>query len=339
MFDTSKRIIFIGNYLSHIRGTKSVSESIAELLTIDGLKVHLVSKKENRAFRLFDIIINILTKKWDVVHIDVFSGNGFYIAYLSALVATIQNPKIILTLHGGALINFASRNNKLVQRLFKNDNYILSPSQYLISYFTKKGFEVGYLPNPINLERFPYNRSKVKKHSLLWVRGFSTIYNPQVPIHVLKNLLDIYPDATLTMVGPDAGRLKDCIDLSKELGIAERINFIGKIENASLFEYYQEHSVFLNTTSYESFGVSLVEAACCGIPIISNSVGEVPLIWKDGYDILLVSNNSLEEYISHIERIFESDQFTASLSERARLRAEKFNWEIIKADWHKLLLV
>jgi SAM-dependent methyltransferase len=81
-----------------------------------------------------------------------------------------------------------------------------------------------------------------------------------------------FPQISLTMIGPDKGILNEILLMIKELGLESNIKIIGPISNQELFKYYQSHSVYLNTTSYESFGVALVEAAACGIPIVSTNV-------------------------------------------------------------------
>jgi glycosyltransferase involved in cell wall biosynthesis len=69
--------------------------------------------------------------------------------------------------------------------------------------------------------------------------------------------------------------------------LLEKITFTGPINNTELPAYYSSHSVFLNTTSYESFGMAVLEAAACGIPTVSTPVGEIPLLWKAGEEIML----------------------------------------------------
>ena len=144
------------------------------------------------------------------------------------------------------------------------------------------------MPNSIDLEKFPFKRDTVKKHSLLWVRAFTNIYNPEIPVRILHELRKLFPDVYLTMVGPDKGTLREVEALINRLDLEDHINITGPIPNEELRKYYQSHSVYLNTTSFESFGVAVLEAASCGMPIVSNSVGEIPLIWEDGKNILLV---------------------------------------------------
>lgn len=331
------KILFIGSFLSKTRGTKGVGESLAELLEHDGIHIELVSRFENKVLRMLDVIISILFYKGLKVHIDVFSGNAFRIADLASRIAKFRNKEVILTLHGGKLAEFATAQMPMVKSLFHRASYIQTPSLFLQSYFQNEGFHINYLPNPLKLENFPFSREEVKKYSLLWVRGFSAIYNPEVPIKILNTLKVKFPDSRLTMIGPDRGLLNDCRKLVADLGLSNSVQFVGSIPNNELYKYYQSHEVYLNTTSYESFGVAVIEAASCGIPIVSNKVGEIPFLWKDKVNMLMVENNNIDQYVESIENIFENTELSKKLSLNARIKTESFSWDIMKTYWINLL--
>lgn len=330
-------ILFIGSFLSKSRGTKGIAESLSERLQEDGIILNLVSTYENKLLRILDMLVSILVYQNKIIHIDVFSGPAFRIADISSRFAKLRKKEIILTLHGGKLIEFAELNELRIQIVFNRAEHVQTPSMYLQSYFKEKGFNVNYLPNSISLEKFPYSDKNRKPFSLLWVRAFTSIYNPDVPIRLIHQLLRTYPSATLTLVGPDKGCRSQIEALAQELGVSHRVDFVGSIKNDDLYRYYQSHSVYLNTTSYESFGVAVMEAASCGIPIVSNSVGEIPFIWQNGFNVLLVNDNNLDTYIKHITNIFESKELAENLSLNARNKAKQFSWENIKPMWIELL--
>lgn len=244
---------------------------------------------------------------------------------------------MILTLHGGALHEFYTGRELAFKNLFRRANTITSPSLFLQKFFASKGYEIKYLPNAINLEKFPFSRIKYKKYSLLWVRAFTDIYNPKLAVLTLKELLKEFPDVTLAMIGPDKGLLGDIKDLIHELGVADHVQIVGPVPNHMLSAYYQTHHVYLNTTNYESFGVAVLEAASCGIPVVSTRVGEIPYIWEHERDILLINDASPVEMALQVKRIFQDDHLGQSLSDNARIKSSKFNWNDIKFKWINLL--
>lgn len=332
-----EKILFIGSFLSLTRGTKGVAESIAEYLLEDKIEIKLVSRYENKFLRILDILFSVLFYKGNIVHIDVFSGSAFNIAVVASRIAKFRKKYIILSLHGGKLVEFSNERMYRVKSLFKMANYIQTPSKFLQVHFDKRGFEIQYLPNPLNLKNFPISRNEVKPHSLLWVRGFSSIYNPEIPIKVLGAMKKKFPNCTLTMIGPDRGLLSVCKKLVHDLDLENSVNFVGSVPNNELYIYYQTHAVFLNTTSYESFGVAVIEAASCGIPIVSNNVGEIPYLWDDKKNILMVDNNNIDRYVSCVSLLFEDHKEAINISMGAREKALSFDWHMIKPSWLKLL--
>ena len=83
--------------------------------------------------------------------------------------------------------------------------------------------------------------------------------------------------------------------------------------------------------------MSLVEAASCGIPIVSNNVGEISIIWKDGRNILLVEDNDIQSYVLHISELFTNGEFYKAISNTARENIRKFDWELVKMKWIEIL--
>ena len=182
------KILFIGSFLSKTKGTRTISESLGLNLKSEGIDLILSSKCENKVFRIVDIICSIILFKGNKIHVDVFSGPAFMIAEISTYIARLRNKKVLITLHGGKLIEFSQGNIERVSRVLNRASIIHTPSLFLKKYFENEGFEIKYLPNSIDISQFPFNRESVTSHSLLWVRAFSSIYNPKVAIDILNQL-------------------------------------------------------------------------------------------------------------------------------------------------------
>lgn len=330
------KVLFVGNFLSRTHGSLPVSEGIAKRLNSEGIVTRMVSSFQNRLLRFAEIVVSVAFGRYTVLHIDVFSGNSFLFARVAAEVGRCRGKKIILTLRGGALHEHYQGREVVFKKLFKNA-YVQSPSLFLKDFFEHQQLAVAYNPNPVELKNFPYNRDQVKPKSLLWVRAFSEIYNPDIPVKILHHILQEFPDATLTMIGPDKGLLNQTIKLLEELKIKDKVNLLGPVSNDQLHTYYQSHAVYLNTTSYESFGVAVVEAASCGVPVVSFRVGEIPYLWTDEENILLCDQGDVEAMARQVKRILQDSALRDRLSTNARQRAEEFSWQRVKSQWIELV--
>jgi L-malate glycosyltransferase len=331
------QVLFVGNFLSAETGSKGISEKIAEIFNKEELyEVFLTSRKYNKFLRAIDIFKTVSTKRYDIINIDVFSGNSFYYALMAATIAKFRKKKIILNLRGGMLVEFYYKKTKFLHRLFSIGTILQSPSKYLCSFFTLEGYKVEYLPNFIDLSKFPYNRENVRRFSMLWVRAFDSIYNPTIPVECLAILLKKFPSATLSMIGPDKGLMSTVKQLADSLGIANKITFYGPVNNEELYKYYNTHEVFLNTTNYESFGQAVLEAAACGIPIVSSNVGEIPLLWTNNYNILLVDEIAEINFADKTSKLFDNPSLCSELSINAQSKSMEYSWEKIRSQWMKL---
>lgn len=257
----------------------------------------------------------------------------FFLAEIASKIGSSRNKKIYLTLHGGRLPEFFINKENRFQKLFGRATIIFSPSKFIQKFFQEKKFTIKYLYNSIDLEVFSFSSTKRKPFSILWVRGFQSIYNPHIAIYVMEQILKVHPTASLTMIGPDLGLKEDCERLIEEKQLSNSIKILGSVKNNELPKYLQSHEVFINTTSYESFGVALLEAAACGIPIVSSSVGEIPLLWEDRKNILLVQPVEPDYFVEKIFQIFESNTLSNSLSINARKKAEQYDWKITRQKW------
>ena len=177
----------------------------------------------------------------------------------------------------------------------------------------------------------------INPFSILWVRAFDKIYNPEIAIKLLSLAKTDFPKARLTMVGPDKGLLRKCKNLANKLGLLGFIDFVGPVPNDELFHYYQSHGVFLNTTSYESFGNAILEAAACGIPILSSQVGEIPLLWQKNSEILLAENIDERSFFIELKKIFTNKDLKTRLSKMAYKKSKNFSIENISDDWSKII--
>jgi glycosyltransferase involved in cell wall biosynthesis len=330
-------MLFIGTFLSKQRGTKGIAESLAESLSKKNISVKLVSNKENKFLRIIEISCAILFTKITKVHIDVFSGSSFRISELAVNLSTFRNKKIYLTLHGGKLPEFYENNEKRFENLFRKASLILTPSKYIQKFFIENGFSINYLPNSINTNAFPFQWKQPSVPKILWVRGFTEIYNPELAILSLLIVRKEFPNATLTMIGPDLGLLDKMKEIVSKNELIDVVHFIGAIPNTELYKYYNTHSVFINTTSYESFGMAVLEAACCGIPIVSSPVGEIPLLWNAEKEILISEDLSIQNFSNCILKILKNHDFAINISKNAIVKSEQFSIEKILPQWITLI--
>ena len=273
----------------------------------------------------------------DIAVIDVYSGNAFYYAWLSSKIFKFRSKKIILVLRGGRLDEFYSDNISAMDRVLKSATLSVSPSLFLRRYFASVGYDIKHMPNPVDLNKF--KKIKIKKNrSMLWVRAFGEIYNPELAIKVLYEVKKLYNDIKLTMIGPDLGELEKCKILISDLKLNDSIKILGMVDNNDLPKIYNEHFVYINTTNYESFGNAVLESAACGLPVVSTGVGEIGLMWKNNFNILISKSFKPNDFAAQVFKLMDNQKLYNNISKNGFIKAQSYGQSKIIDCWEKLIL-
>ncbi|KAJ3056342.1 hypothetical protein HK097_007320 [Rhizophlyctis rosea] len=69
--------------------------------------------------------------------------------------------------------------------------------------------------------------------------------------------------------------------------LQERVQLLGAVDHAKVPEVLVQGQIFLNTSLTEAFCIAIVEAACCGLLVVSTKVGGVPEVLPD--DMIIFS--------------------------------------------------
>jgi glycosyltransferase involved in cell wall biosynthesis len=334
-----KRIVICGAIYDTPSGPSGQSGKLYTALKEEGYTVFKKSRFKNKILRPLDILFFIIFnhKKYDIIIMQVASYKAFIINVLTVFVGRILKKQTIALIEGGAFVEFYSKYPRFVFPILNKANILLSPSNFITNFLNDKNLKVTYLPNFIDIQKFAFIWKPNNEIKLLWVRAFNDVYKPEMAINAVHKLKTMFPEITLTMVGPDLGKLKHCKHLIKSLQLTHQITITGPISNNHLNSIYGNHTIYLNTTSYESFGVALVEAACSGIPIVTTNVGEIPYNWIHREELLMVEDNNLEDFVSRILALLKDRDLQLKLSQNARNKAEKFDWDHVKNTWYQLL--
>lgn len=312
---------------------------LGELLAKEGYTLYFASSINNKFFRLIDMIATTLKRirSIDVVIIDTYSTLNFYFAFIISQICRLFNKPYIPRLNGGNLPARLKSNPRMSSMIFKYAKYNVSPSFYLKRSFEQLGYpNVLYIPNALNVEKYPVAIKSYSSPKLLWVRSFSKIYNPKLAIQVLYELKKQYPDAELCMIGPDSdGTLKEVKSFANELNID--VKFTGKLTKEEWIEESKNYNIFINTTNYDNMPVSVIEAMALGFPIVSTDVGGMPDLIDHNSDGLLVPPNDAVAMVKAIKFLLDNESNRDQIISNSRTKVESFDWEHVKKEWNGIL--
>jgi L-malate glycosyltransferase len=335
----SKKILYIGNMLSKHGNTPTSIETLGLLLEKEGYTLYYSSSKKNKIGRLFDMLFSTFyfAPRVNYVLIDVYSSQNFWYAILVSQICRLLKIKYIAKLHGGNLPYRLQKNPFLSDLIFKNAYSLSAPSRYLVDAFeVKYKKNLVYIPNTIEVENYKFHSRVFDSPKLLWVRSFSTIYNPRMAIKVLAKLKQKYPNATLCMVGPDKENLiEDCKKYAIELGVD--VDFPGRLSKKKWTKLALDYNVFINTTHFDNTPISVIEAMALGLPVVSTNVGGIPFLLKNYQQGILVNDDDDDAMVVAINQVMLDSKLRNDVIQSARSLAETFDWSKVKLKWIEIL--
>lgn len=106
-------------------------------------------------------------------------------------------------------------------------------------------------------------------------------------VRLIAALAPAHPDISLTLIGPDGGKLAEIRDLAAELGVADRIHFEGPKNFDEISTIAADHSLFVQLSDFEGMAMASVEAMQLGLVPLVTPVGEVARYCRDGENAII----------------------------------------------------
>jgi glycosyltransferase involved in cell wall biosynthesis len=334
------RLLYIGNKLTHTTSNVTTIELLGSLLEREGYKISYASSKKNQIIRLLDMIFAVVMAKMKGVKyvlIDTYSTSGFYFAWIVSQLCRILKLKYIPILHGGNLPNRLQKSPTLSDTIFKYAYKNVAPSNYLYEvFFNKYPTNTVKVPNPIEVNNYSFVNRTLFEPKLLWVRALDEIYNPKMALEVIQILTQKFPQASLTMVGPDKeNRKQELEQIAKSKNL--NVTFTGKLSKAAWLELSKSHSIFINTTRVDNTPMSVLEAMLLGLPVVSTNVGGIRHLIENNIDGFLVPDNDAKKMAECIDILIHNPILANLCVTNARNKIERLDWNVVKKSWNDLL--
>ncbi|MEM2932903.1 MAG: glycosyltransferase family 4 protein [Candidatus Pacearchaeota archaeon] len=260
---------------------------------------------------------------------DVVTMNSCHKAYVKTtdLLRRISPRNIIVIL----------RENKVV----KNAKLVIAVSKLvkkkLIKEYGIQPNKIKVIYNGINLKEFYFKRkfTQLKKREIRLL--FIGNYFKRKGLKELLLALAIIKDKPFKLFVAGKDNPNPYIKLSKKLGIAEKIFFLGHCKNVA--SLYKKSDIFVFPTKMEPCSLAELEAMAAGLALVisDKKFNGVAELLKDKGDCILIKNPSdPKEIANKINYLLENRQLIKKLGLNAQKKALKFDWKNISKQYLKL---
>lgn len=134
------------------------------------------------------------------------------------------------------------------------------------------------------------------------------------------------PDARLLIAG--AGDHRQALErLVSSLDLGERVTFLGRIDEAEKLRLLRHAWALVLTSPKEGWGITNLEAAACGTPVLASNSPGIRESVRDGETGFLVPHGNVRMLAEAMRRLAQAPSLVASMGAQARTFARTFTWE------------
>jgi glycosyltransferase involved in cell wall biosynthesis len=194
----------------------------------------------------------------------------------------------------------------------------------LEQYLAKRGVAVPVLPLylGIDLSVFKPMLDTEKRWDIAFMGRLESMKSVDLFPEMLKQLEKHYPNLKFLMTGE--GSLKErLLDDFQRLGVSHLVDYQGVVETEKVPLLINQSRVFIYPSREEPFGLSILEAMGCGVPVVTTNVYGPKEIITDGVDGLAVAPDNVGELSDAIRRMLENEEFRVKIGENGRKTVEE----------------
>lgn len=342
-----------------VGGSGVIATELGKLLAEKGHEIHFISS--SMPFRLNKVYSNIYYHEVQVNQYSVFQYPPYDLALASKMAEVAKREKldllhvhyaiphavcaylakkmtddklkIVTTLHGTdiTVLGYDPSLNDMIRFGIEGSDVVTAVSESLVQQTydllqPKKAIQTVY--------NFIDERVYFKKDTQDLKTQYGISDEEKVIIHVsnfrkVKRVQDVVKSfhliekqvpSKLLLVG-DGPEISVVCNLVRELGLKDKVLFLGKQEN--LEDLYSISDLMLLLSEKESFGLVLLEAMACGVPSVGTKIGGIPEVIDDGVTGYLSDVGNIEEIAQNAVRILENATLHKEFAENAISRVKE----------------
>lgn len=271
---------------------------------------HILIKK---SLPVFNQLVFFIITIWQTMRIvrhfvpDVIHGNiGYPGAFWSWMVSRLVAKPYIITEHTSRFVNnFRSGAHKLFTIQFlKRASAIISVSNHsadeIFSFIGKRPIVI---PNIIDFEKF--NNVALNDNPVCQIGFLGSLNTDTKGLDVLLKAIAGIHDEFVLHIGGAGKRLNEYKSLAHRLGIGQKCVFHGFVSHNQVPPFMKQLHFFVSASRFESFGMVMVEAMACGLPVVATNSGG-PSDFITPHNGILIEKENVKALQMAIEKMMAS---------------------------------
>ena len=257
--------------------------------------------------------------------------------------------KTVVTIHDMAFRVFPETVRKktllflksVIKKSIKRADHIVTVSEFskqeMMRFYHVPSEKISVVPNGVDLKRFhPENDKEVieKVKEKYKVSGEYFLYLGTLePRKNLVRLILAYAEARkeyadfpkLVLAGGKGWMYDEIFQTVERLNLQHIVNFPGYIADEDVPALLSGAKAFVFPSLYEGFGMPVIEAMACGVPVLTSNGSALKEIAEGA--ALLVDETSIEEMKKALLQLYQDEKLQQELVEKGMKRAKEYSWE------------
>lgn len=233
----------------------------------------------------------------------------------------------------GTLLQRVKYNYQL--SLYRNYDAIVALSKTDCQIFREKGCHAFYIPNPCQFHKVEEELSARRKKRVVMVGRMDYLKGYDRLLSIWKNLSKTHRDWQLVLVG-DGKLYEKNLHLIERYGLKDCVEIIRKTKNVNAI--LSESSIFAFTSRSESFGMVILEALSCGLPVVTYDCENGPRDLIDNYyNGFLIPDDNEKLFTEKLSCLMEDESMRESMRNNAVQSCRRFSTPYVMRQWDDLL--
>ena len=268
--------------------------------------------------------------KPDVVNAHYASGYGL-------LARLAKMHPLVISMWGSDIFDYPYHNKFNHNVICKNLNYCdaIASTSFAMAEEARKVLgqpnkEITVTPFGVDINRFtpPENHVNNNRPIIGIVKYLEPIYDIPLLIKAFAIVCEKREVRPLLHIYGGGKLLDELKELANSLGIGKDVVFFGTIHNAQIAKALQSFDIFVNCSVKESFGVAIVEAMSCGLPVVATDTAGYKEVVDDGVTGYILKDRKPETMAEKILELLGDSNLRASMGRAGRERVlELYDWE------------
>jgi D-inositol-3-phosphate glycosyltransferase len=174
---------------------------------------------------------------------------------------------------------------------------------------------------------------------ILFTGRLERLKGVEILLHALSAILEgrTNRDVRLVVLGADSsngvleagvhgGERARLEALAVEIGVDDRVDFLGPVDHSQLPAYYSLADVCAVPSYSESFGLVALEAEACGTPVVASRIGGLRQLVLDGITGITVPSHEPMAWADALRRVIDDRDASAVMGPSGRRLARSYSW-------------